>query len=100
MRRFVCGAMLLFVSVSTPAMPQVPTGDKVARATMIVRFAPGSALPAHTHGGGEEYFVLEGDFVDESGSHKAGAGWPARPMRDGLAGLRRSSGLSVLTCAK
>ena len=48
-------------------------GGEVARATTIVRFAPGSAFPAHTHGGGEEYFVLEGDFVDEEGSHKAGA---------------------------
>ena len=47
-------------------------GGEVARATTIVRFAPGSAFPAHTHGGGEEYFVLEGDFVDEEGSHKAG----------------------------
>ncbi|TAJ79768.1 MAG: hypothetical protein EPO45_03820 [Sphingobium sp.] len=47
-------------------------GGEVARATTIVRFAPGSAFPAHTHGGGEEYFVIEGDFVDEEGSHKAG----------------------------
>lgn len=47
-------------------------GGEVARATTIVRFAPGSAFPAHTHGGGEEYFVLEGDFVDKEGSHKAG----------------------------
>ena len=47
-------------------------GDEVARATTIVRFAPGSAFPEHVHGGGEEYFVLEGDFVDEEGSHKAG----------------------------
>ncbi|MDO7837179.1 cupin domain-containing protein [Sphingobium sp. HBC34] len=47
-------------------------GGEVARATTIVRFAPGSAFPAHSHDGGEEYFVLEGDFVDEEGSHKAG----------------------------
>lgn len=47
-------------------------GGEIARATTIVRFAPGSSFPAHPHGGGEEYFVLEGDFVDEEGSHKAG----------------------------
>lgn len=47
-------------------------GGEVAQATTIVRFAPGSAFPAHTHGGGEEYFVLEGDFVDHEGSHRAG----------------------------
>lgn len=47
-------------------------GDEVARATTIVRFAPDSVFPEHVHGGGEEYFVLEGDFVDEQGSHPAG----------------------------
>ena len=47
-------------------------GDEVARATSIVRYAPGSAFPAHTHGGGEEYFVLEGVFQDEEGDHPVG----------------------------
>jgi anti-sigma factor ChrR (cupin superfamily) len=35
-------------------------GDEVARATSIVRYAPGSAFPRHTHSGGEEIVVLEG----------------------------------------
>lgn len=39
-------------------------GGEVARATTIVRFVPGSSFPAHAHGGGEEYFVLEGDFTE------------------------------------
>ncbi|MBK0398433.1 cupin domain-containing protein [Limibaculum sp. M0105] len=47
-------------------------GDEVARATTIVRFAPGSAFAAHTHGGGEEFLVLEGVFQDESGDFPAG----------------------------
>lgn len=47
-------------------------GDEIARATTIVRFAAGSSFPQHVHGGGEEYFVLEGDFIDENGSHTAG----------------------------
>ena len=34
-------------------------GDEVARATSLVRFAPGSQFDAHTHGGGEEFFVLD-----------------------------------------
>ena len=29
-------------------------GDESARATSIVRYAPGSAFPAHAHTGGEE----------------------------------------------
>ena len=47
-------------------------GDEAARATTIVRFAPGSAFSAHTHGGGEEFLVLEGVFQDEEGDHPAG----------------------------
>src|SRR5215204_5787315 len=42
-------------------------GDEVARATSIVRYAPGSHFSPHTHGGGEEFFVLEGVFQDEHG---------------------------------
>ena len=42
-------------------------GKEVARATTIVRFAPGSAFAAHTHDGGEEYLVLDGVFQDETG---------------------------------
>jgi anti-sigma factor ChrR (cupin superfamily) len=47
-------------------------GDEVARATTIVRFAPNSQFDAHTHGGGEEYLVLDGVFSDESGDYPAG----------------------------
>lgn len=48
-------------------------GDEVARATSIVRYAPNSHFPAHEHGGGEEIFVLEGEFADEHGSYPAGS---------------------------
>lgn len=47
-------------------------GDEVARATTIVRFAPGSAFTPHTHDGGEEYLVLDGVFQDEQGDFPAG----------------------------
>ena len=47
-------------------------GDEVARATTIVRFAPGAAFSAHEHGGGEEFLVLDGTFSDESGDYPAG----------------------------
>jgi anti-sigma factor ChrR (cupin superfamily) len=39
-------------------------GDEVARATSIVRYAPGSAFSSHVHTGGEEFVVLEGVFQD------------------------------------
>ena len=47
-------------------------GDEVARATSIVRYAPGSHFSAHTHTGGEEFIVLEGVFQDEYGDYPAG----------------------------
>jgi anti-sigma factor ChrR (cupin superfamily) len=47
-------------------------GDEVARATSIVRYLPHSRFPEHTHGGGEEFLILEGVFFDESGAYPAG----------------------------
>jgi anti-sigma factor ChrR (cupin superfamily) len=47
-------------------------GDEVARATKIVRYAPNSQFPPHTHGGGEEFLVLEGIFQDEHGNYPVG----------------------------
>jgi hypothetical protein len=48
-------------------------GAEVARATSIVRYAPGCSFAPHTHHGGEEYLVLEGVFSDENGDHSAGS---------------------------
>lgn len=48
-------------------------GDEVARATTIVRYAPGSEFSPHTHTGGEEFVVLEGVFQDEHGDFPAGS---------------------------
>jgi ChrR Cupin-like domain len=47
-------------------------GDEVARATTIVRYAPNSQFSPHTHGGGEEFLVLEGVFQDEHGDYPVG----------------------------
>lgn len=47
-------------------------GDEVTRATSIVRYAPHSRFSSHTHGGGEEFLVLEGVFQDEHGDYPAG----------------------------
>ena len=47
-------------------------GEEVARATSIVRYAPESAFSEHTHGGGEEFLVLDGTFQDEHGDYPTG----------------------------
>ena len=48
-------------------------GAEVARATSVVRYAPGSHFSPHTHGGGEEFLVLDGVFQDEHGDFPAGS---------------------------
>lgn len=48
-------------------------GGEVARATSIVRYDAGSQFARHTHGGGEEFLVLEGTFSDEHGDYPAGS---------------------------
>lgn len=47
-------------------------GGEVARATSIVRYAPGSRFERHSHGAGEEILVLEGTFSDEQGNYPTG----------------------------
>src|SRR5262249_40058888 len=74
------------VAVHAARLPWVPSpmagverrmldriGDEVARATSIVRYAPGSRFSAHTHDGGEGFFVLEGRLPDEHGDFAAGS---------------------------
>jgi hypothetical protein len=48
-------------------------GEEVARATSIVRYAPESHFSPHTHGGGEEFLVLDGVFQDEHGDYPPGS---------------------------
>lgn len=76
----------LRAAVHAAQMPWVPSptagvdrrmldriGAEVARATSIVRYAPASSFPAHVHGGGEEFLVLDGVFQDEHGAFPAGS---------------------------
>lgn len=71
--------------LDTLALPWIPSpmpgverrmldrcGAEVARATSIVRYAPGSRFQRHSHGGGEEILVLEGTFRDEAGDYPVG----------------------------
>lgn len=47
-------------------------GAEKARATSLVRYAPGSCFPAHRHPGGEEILVLSGIFSADGEDHHAG----------------------------
>ena len=41
--------------------------------TSVVTYEPGSTFPEHTHPGGEEIFVLEGEFADEHRTYAVGS---------------------------
>ena len=47
-------------------------GGEIAKATSIVRYMPNSQFHSHTHDLGEEIFVLDGVFSDETGNYPAG----------------------------
>jgi len=47
-------------------------GGEVARATSIVRYAPGAKFDSHEHDLGEEIFVLQGTLTDETGDYGPG----------------------------
>lgn len=47
-------------------------GAEKAHATSIVRYAPDSYFPQHSHPGGEEVLVLAGTFSDGAGDFPAG----------------------------
>jgi anti-sigma factor ChrR (cupin superfamily) len=48
-------------------------GEKVVRATSLVRYAPGARFKAHIHDTGEEFYVLDGVFSDDSGDFGVGS---------------------------
>lgn len=73
------------VWLDTPALAWIPSpmrgverrlldrrGEERARATSLVRYAPGSRFERHRHDGGEEILVLDGTFSDEHGDYPAG----------------------------
>ena len=47
-------------------------GGEAARATSIVRYAPGAGFPRHPHPGGEEILVLSGTFCEGDAQYPAG----------------------------
>lgn len=47
-------------------------GGEVARATSVVRYAPGARFDSHRHELGEEILVLDGTLSDESGRYGPG----------------------------
>jgi len=76
LRTTVHGAQLAWLPSPLSGVERRPlyrVGGEKARATSLVRYAPGSHFSAHQHPGGEEFLVLEGVFEDERGRYPAGS---------------------------
>jgi anti-sigma factor ChrR (cupin superfamily) len=75
-REIAHSATMPWVDSPMPGVARRPldrVGDEVARATTVVRYAPGSHFSPHLHAGGEEFIVLEGVFQDEHGDYPVGS---------------------------
>jgi anti-sigma factor ChrR (cupin superfamily) len=75
-REVVHSESLEWIKSPMPGVDRRPldrVGEEVARATSIVRYAPGSHFSPHVHTGGEEFIVLEGVFQDEHGDFPVGS---------------------------
>ena len=70
-------------------------GGELARATSIVRYAPGARFDAHRHDLGEEILVLEGTFSDASGDYGPGS-YLRNPPGTGHAPWSRASALRAV----
>ncbi len=58
-----------------PGVDRIPLERERAESgitTSVVRYEAGATFSDHVHPGGEEIFVLEGEFADEFGSYPAG----------------------------
>ena len=76
LRAIMHGARLPWIASPLPGVERRPLyrlGAEQARATSLVRYAPGSHFSAHQHLCGEEFLVLEGVFEDEHGRYPAGS---------------------------
>lgn len=72
-------------TLNTPWLPGLveglevmPLSDIAGQHTALVRWQPDTYFKPHHHFGGEEIFVLEGEFCDETGTYPAGS-WIRSP---------------------
>lgn len=61
-----------------PGLSVLPLHEHDGVATSLVRWAPHTDYPTHTHVGGEEIYVLDGVYNDDLGSYPAGT-WMRSP---------------------
>lgn len=61
---------------------------------VLVRVAPDTSVPEHTHEGGEESLVIEGCFYDEKGAYPAGT-WVRLPDKSSHTPYTKEDGVLI-----
>lgn len=61
-----------FNETNIEGLIRLPLHEDEREKVFLVRFAPGTSIPAHTLDGGAEIFVLEGAIADEHGTYGKG----------------------------
>ncbi|HEU4388672.1 MAG TPA: cupin domain-containing protein [Blastocatellia bacterium] len=70
------------------------SNSETGEATYLLKFEAGASFPAHSHPGGEEVFVIEGDL--QLGKHELSAGDYLYTPPDGKHAAVSKSGCTVL----
>jgi anti-sigma factor ChrR (cupin superfamily) len=83
---------------NAPWPPQYAPGFEVMRLhrfrderVYLIRWAPNTPFDPHTHHGGEEVFVVEGQFCDADGEYPAGT-WVRYPHKSSHRAFTRAEG--------
>jgi anti-sigma factor ChrR (cupin superfamily) len=63
-----------------PGLTVMPLHEHKGSGTALVRWAPNTYFQAHQHWGGEEIYVIDGEFADEHGRYPAGS-WLRSPHK-------------------
>jgi hypothetical protein len=79
------------------AVSHAPLVDGSDGHVVVMHFPPGSAIASHAHDRGEEFFVLDGELIDELGRYPRHA-WVRQPPAS-VHAVRSPNGCTMLTFA-
>ena len=79
---------------SVPGIEVMSLHEYEGEQVVLIKWAPMTRYPQHSHCGGEEILVLEGAFFDESGSYPAGT-WVRHPHMSEHAPFTKEEGALI-----
>jgi anti-sigma factor ChrR (cupin superfamily) len=77
-----------------PGLEVISLHEYESEHVALVKWAPNTMFKAHTHWGGEEIFVISGEFHDEHGAYPAGS-WIRNPHKSKHTPFTRDEGALI-----